>query len=115
LRPEFFTLMSYVSWRNTHLSGGACSPFERAMARQAALKRVIAAEMRKSITDQEQLHRLLVRAQRISKVIAAEGVRDPATLDPRKIARPNTGRVSKPDLPAAPRGGRVRAHQGTIG
>jgi len=107
--------MSYISWRTKYLSNGTYSPFERAMARQAALKRAIAEEMRASVMDQEKLRRLLAQAQRINKVISAEGVRDPAAINPRKTARPNTGRVSKPDLPSAPRGGRVRGHQGTIG
>ena len=107
--------MSYVPWRSKQLSGGNHAPFDRASSRQAILQQAVAIQMRKLDSDPELLRRLLVRAQRIRTVIAAEGLRDPAVRDPRKTAKTNTGRVSKPDLPAAPRGGRVRGHQGTIG
>lgn len=107
--------MAYISWRSKQLAGGTQSPFERATARQVSLKRLVGHLMCQPAADQRALGRLLQQAQRIKQVVEAQAALDPAVKDPRKTAKPNTGRVSKPDLPGAPRGGRMAASQRIIG
>lgn len=107
--------MAYVSWRSKHLAGGTSSPFERATARQVQLKRLVAQLMRQPGMDQSQLGRLLIRAKRIRLVVEAEAVMTPRVNDPRKTAKANLGRVSKPDLPGSPRGGRLVANLRILG
>lgn len=107
--------MAYIPWHGKQLAGGAQSPFERATGPQVSLKRLVGQLMRQPGADQRQLGSLLSRAQRIKQVVEAQAALDPAVKDPRKIAKPNTGRVSKPDVPGAPRGGRRAANQRIIG
>ena len=107
--------LAYISWRSKLLAGGTLSPFDRATARQVSLKRKVSQLTQRAGADPNQLSRLLVQAQRIKLVVDAEAVRDPAMKDPRKTAKPNTGRLSKPDLPGAPRGCRTTTSLGIIG
>lgn len=107
--------MAYIPWRSRQLAGGCTSPFEHATSRQVRLKREIAHLLGQPGTEQHLLSKLLLQAQRVKIVLGAEAVRDPVVTDPRKKAKPNTGRTSKPELPAAPRGGRMAARLRIIG
>ena len=105
-----FRPMASIPWRLKQLAGGTQSPFERATSRLVSLKQQVEQRMRTPGTDQNELHRLLTRSQRVKRVVEAQRVLDPVVTDPRKTAKPNTGRVSKPGMPGAPRrGGSSRA------
>lgn len=107
--------MASIPWRSKQLAGGTQSPFERATAKSVSLKQCVDQRMRELGPDQNELGRLLKRAQKIKRVIEAQRALNPVVPDPRKTAKPNTGRVSKPWEPGAPRGGRVSAHKHIIG
>jgi hypothetical protein len=101
--------MPCIPWRTKALRGGQFSPFDVATRRKADLTRRTQALMRQADGDPHSLQRLLARAQGLQRILRAQQICSPAEIDPRKQARPNTGRVSKPELGRPTRRGTIRA------
>lgn len=107
--------MPCIAWRTKALRGGHFSPFDLATRKKAELTRRTEALMRQAEGDPQELQKLLRRAQRLQATLSAQRICSPAQVDPRKQARPNNGRLSKPELGRPSRGGTVRVQQRIIG
>ena len=103
--------MACVPWRTKALRGGRWSPQEITTCKRAALVRRAEALIQQGNADPETLQTLLQRSRQLQRLLQAQGLCHPAAVDPRKQARPNTGRVSKPELGNPNPRGRVRINQ----
>lgn len=103
--------MACVPWRTKALRGGHWSPQELTTRKRAALAQRIEALIQQGNADPERLQTLLQRSRKLQQLLQAQGLCHPAAVDPRKQARPNTGRVSKPELGNPNPRGRVRINQ----
>ena len=103
--------MACVPWRTRALRGGHCSPQEVTTRKRAALARRVEALIQQGNADPELLQTLVQRSNQLQRLLCAQALCHPAAVDPRKQARPNNGRVSKPELGNLSPRGRVRINQ----
>lgn len=103
--------MPCLAWRTQALRGGQWSPQEVTTRKRAELVRRVEALIQQGGADPETLQKLLQRSKTLQRLLRAQGLCHPAAVDPRKQARPNTGRVSKPELGNPNPRGRVRINQ----